>query len=233
MLWNVISSMLDPGTRKKTKIYGENYMGDLASIINITQIEKKYKGTAENVERKYFPPIFPSDQYLTEKDNKEELLLPEEKYIEKLRSNNKIKPSPYILRENENITFQTLNSNVLVKKIISNEGIINTVYEEAKSQGSIKINNQKYEEFFEKKSKCFEEEVEFNIKICGQANDANDKSYINNDQYEKSIGNESDIKTNFSKKNKLNNKTTLEIKEEMSCSKTQKNICEQHKSYCF
>jgi len=73
-----------------------------------------------------------------------------------------------------------------------------------------------------KKSKCFEEEVEFNIKICGQANDANDKSYINNDQYEKSIGNESDIKTNFSKKNKLNNKTTLEIKEEMSCSKTQK-----------
>jgi len=150
MLWNVISAMLEPGTKKKTKVYGEDYLGEISSITNITQIEKKYKGSAENVERKYFPPIFPSDQYLTEKDNREELLLPEEKYIEKLRSHNKIRPSPYILRENENITFQTSNSNVLVKKIISNEGIINTVYEEAKSQGSIKINNQKYEEFFEK-----------------------------------------------------------------------------------
>jgi len=54
---------------------------------------------------------------------------------------------------------------------------------------------------WKKKSKCFEEEFDrFNIKICDQAKDANDKSYINNDPCEKSIGNESEINTNFSKK---------------------------------
>lgn len=65
-------------------------------FINKTQIEKKFGGLAENIESNFFPPNFPSDDYFSDLDNINEILVDEEKHREKLKNNKNLTQSPYI-----------------------------------------------------------------------------------------------------------------------------------------
>lgn len=95
-LWIAIKNLLDPITQNKIKLFRGLDQIKLLKFINKEQIEKKFGGQAENIEKNFFPPKFPSNAYLLSKERYEEILVSESKYIEMVNSNNKIVVSPYL-----------------------------------------------------------------------------------------------------------------------------------------
>ena len=68
IIWSAIKNMLDPITQKKIKLLRNNECDiKLFKYINKKQVENKFGGEAENLERQFFPPFFPSDDYFLEK----------------------------------------------------------------------------------------------------------------------------------------------------------------------
>ena len=94
-LWNMIKGMLDPNTERKIKMLG-NDKSLMFEFINKNQVEKKFGGTAQNVENYFFPHIMPDFNFLNEKENKENYLMNEQEYIEFVQRNNNYKKCPYI-----------------------------------------------------------------------------------------------------------------------------------------
>jgi len=105
MVWNMIKGMLDPNTEKKIKMIGSDKT-PMFELINKNQIEKKFGGSAENVEKHYFPHIMPDDKVLDEKEDKKKLLMEEGEYCEFIEKNPQYIPSPYIEWEKKKIVFE-------------------------------------------------------------------------------------------------------------------------------
>ena len=101
MMWGVIKKIIDKNTEKKIKILKAGNILEIFEIINRSQIERKYCGEAENVKKYFFPPIFPSEVYLTEFENDEGFFVGEEEYKKILKENNKLVASPFIDFVNE------------------------------------------------------------------------------------------------------------------------------------
>ena len=149
-IWNGVKILLDPITQTKIKLYSEKEISsELFKFINKKQVEKKLGGLAEDVNNDYFPPIFPNDEYLLPFENKDNILITEDQYIEKIKKNKKISISPYIY---------LMNNKQNKKEGKFEEGIsllkLDSVYEDAYSRYSeMKLEKQsKYEECNEKQS---------------------------------------------------------------------------------
>jgi len=95
-VWRTIKSLLDPNTERKIKLLSNGDFSQIFNHINREQVEEKFGGTAKNVERHHSPPSIPSNNFLMENEKKEDILLTEEQYKERLKTNKFLVPSPYI-----------------------------------------------------------------------------------------------------------------------------------------
>ena len=104
VLWKTINIMFDPTTQRKIKLLQEDsdIEQELFKYINKTQIEKRFGGTADNIESKFFPPIFPSNEYITSKEVTS-IFVDENEYLEIINSNKEYRKSPFISNES-NVT---------------------------------------------------------------------------------------------------------------------------------
>ena len=110
MIWKAIKNMLNPITERKIKfLYGKD-CEDLFKNINKSQVERKFGGTAENVSSHFFPPMFPSNNYFTDDDNPDQILINEYKYLEVIRSGSIIQncTAP---RRDSHFTFDAIDFN--------------------------------------------------------------------------------------------------------------------------
>jgi glutaredoxin len=102
MMWGMIKKIIDSNTEKKIKILKSGNFKEIFEIINPSQIEIKYNGTAENINSYFFPPIFPSDKYLLETEKEEDILLSEVEYEKKIKENSNLKKWNIFQSENQN-----------------------------------------------------------------------------------------------------------------------------------
>ena len=102
VLWKTINILLDPSTQRKIKLLqGEAEIErEIFKNINRKQIEKRFGGLAENIEGRFFPPVFPSDEYFTSAED-EKVLIDEDMYAEISKSNPMLKKSPFINQQEQ------------------------------------------------------------------------------------------------------------------------------------
>lgn len=122
--WSIIKKFINQRSERKIRVLNSENMAELFAFINKKQVEKKYGGMAPNVYNYYFPPIFPSDTYLMEDENKNIILTDEDIYRNLIKSNKELIPSPYLnFKKDSNsevkvdsnkyiIDYQNLNSNL-------------------------------------------------------------------------------------------------------------------------
>jgi len=96
MMWGIIKKIIDTNTEKKIKILKAGNINEIFEIINHSQIEKKYCGFANDVNGYFFPPIFPSDDYLTKFEDPKNLFVDEEEYKNRVLFNTCLTISPYV-----------------------------------------------------------------------------------------------------------------------------------------
>ena len=104
-MWNVLKSLM-PTFEKKFKFIKKENKSELFEFINRSQIEKKFGGTAENIEiGNFFPPNMPSSNYQLEDDNdgNSKNFVSEEKYVELVKNDLVTTISPYIRDYCQNI----------------------------------------------------------------------------------------------------------------------------------
>jgi len=106
-IWLLVKNVLDPVVQRKIKMV-EPGSRELFEFINKSQIEKKFGGTAENMEEYYFPHTVPSDEYFVDGDDPKDLLINEEEYLLKISRGEEIDLSPYSKPISEpNIIFES------------------------------------------------------------------------------------------------------------------------------
>lgn len=112
MMWTVIKKIIDNNTEKKIKILKKENLFEMFHTIHPSQIERKYCGEATDITSYFFPPIFPSDKYLSLEDDEKKLFVSEEEYRKKIMLNPSLIVSPYVniinpssMGSNDNILF--------------------------------------------------------------------------------------------------------------------------------
>jgi len=78
--WNLAKGLLEDTTVKKIQFDKSNSSDDMWKHINKDQVETKYGGNARDSKEKFWPPIFPSNNYFTIADKKEKILETKENY---------------------------------------------------------------------------------------------------------------------------------------------------------
>jgi len=94
-LWKVIKGMLDPNTEKKIRMIGSDN-SQMFEFINKSQVEKRFGGTASNVEDAFFPHVNPDPNVFNAKEDRNKYLIDEESYCEFVEKNPQYVKSPYI-----------------------------------------------------------------------------------------------------------------------------------------
>jgi hypothetical protein len=106
-IWLLVKNVLDPVVQRKIRMV-EPGSKELFEFINKTQIEKKFGGTAENMDNYFFPHTVPSDEYFVEGDDPKDLLINDEEYLLKISRGQEIDVSPYYKHITEpNIIFES------------------------------------------------------------------------------------------------------------------------------
>ena len=119
MLYKVVCTFLHESTIKKIRILGGKKDKSLFEEIRKDNIEEYFGGTAPDVkigeENALFPPRMPSDKFLLENENPQNILISEEEYITKYKNGEIIDDcaSPYIL---EKLNLNKNNENTVVEK---------------------------------------------------------------------------------------------------------------------
>lgn len=103
-IWNIIKSMLDESSAKKIRFMNDENRHELFAFINEEQIEEKFGGKAKNITSDYFPPYFPSNNYLGEEKNKN--IVSESTYREMCSKHELAVVSPYLVKELEEEEMQ-------------------------------------------------------------------------------------------------------------------------------
>jgi hypothetical protein len=181
LIWKAVKIMLNPTTERKIRILNGKDCDQLWNVINKTQIEKKFGGTAENIDNHYFPPIFPSHHYFSQDDDPDQILVSEEKYFDLVKNNNKIKQSPYINSGKESyFTFQAFDISYKKSEI--------SVYEDAKSRDYTITNEEsRYEDCIDPANAKVTQEIKLALDVAQydigseSYNDTVKVSYENND----------------------------------------------------
>ena len=76
MGWKAVDLILSESTRKKITLTGDLTDKQLKAMVDPSNLEKKYGGSADNV-TEFWPPIFPSEEYGCNPD----LVVSEEEYL--------------------------------------------------------------------------------------------------------------------------------------------------------
>lgn len=100
-LWKIVSVLLDPVTAKKIRFIAKDKTDEIFTLVNRSQVERKFGGRAKNIDSGFFPPIMPSEHYLLDSDSPEELFLSEDEYLELYHSNSLVSVSPQFKRRIE------------------------------------------------------------------------------------------------------------------------------------
>jgi hypothetical protein len=93
-IWILVKGVLDQTVQKKIQMV-EPGSKELFATINKSQIEKRFGGTAPNMNSYYFPHTTPSNDYFVATDKQEDLLITDEEYRHKAESGAKLDISPY------------------------------------------------------------------------------------------------------------------------------------------
>jgi len=182
MMWIVIKKIIDANTEKKIRILKAGNTYEIFELINSNQIEKKYCGLAENVTNYFFPPIFPSDKYQTDFEDKSNLFVDEEEYIKRITSNTNLIRSPYILKkesvnsENDKDDFKIAENENEIKEI---ENIVKEDSDDLDAKENFEkapVKNDNDEDQFKKFEKVTVENDKFDdqFKKYEEATDKND-----------------------------------------------------------
>ncbi len=107
-IWQIIKNVLDPITQRKI-ILTESGSEDLFQRMNRSQLEAKFGGTANNVTEYYFPHIQPSEDFLKEGENQNDILVSEEDYMKLVLEDSRFQRSPYYVYEDEIINEKGIN----------------------------------------------------------------------------------------------------------------------------
>ena len=75
-MWTVIKGFIEPHTVNKIRILREGQPKEMKQHFALTQIEKKYGGTAEDLIDNFWPPTLPSGPFETENETPGSHLLP-------------------------------------------------------------------------------------------------------------------------------------------------------------
>jgi len=191
MMWGVIKKIIDANTEKKIKILKAGNSYEIFEIINPTQIEKKYCGQADNINNYFFPPIFPSDKYLTEFEDGKNLFVNEEEYKNRVLFNSELTVSPYV----KMVTPPTLRSS-------RNKNDIDNANEQDEKEKRIMENLMKDESKIEKENQFQNDESMVN-------EFKTDFIEFKRKTHEKKIGNNNERDSNE------NNNNSLEVIQEI------------------
>jgi len=155
IIWSVIEKIIDGNTEKKIKIIKEGEITNIFDTINPSQIEKKYKGEAGDVTSYFFPPIFPSELYLTQKDNPNTLFLPEEEYKNRILFNEHLIASPFVKLPNPNSSecSSFKRSNMTEKDGKMKKKILKLMHEQSLIEKSSQNNESWIENVIDSKNK--------------------------------------------------------------------------------
>ena len=115
--WKIIKNLIDQTTAEKFSfLSNENDIKEnVLKYINPSQLEKKYGGTAENIEDKMdFPFILPSNKYQIENEINNEIIS-KNKYLELVNENKLTAISPYITNNDIKINdYNDKNSDIQI-----------------------------------------------------------------------------------------------------------------------
>ena len=117
--WKIVKNLIDKTTAAKFSfLSSENDIKEnVLSYINPSQIEKRYGGTAENIDDNIeFPFILPSNQYQIENKINNEIIS-EEKYLELVNEKKLTAISPYIKNDNNNNKCKHNKNDIVVNDI--------------------------------------------------------------------------------------------------------------------
>jgi len=81
--WKVAKNLLEETTTQKINFSKDSKNDDMWKHVNKSQIEERFGGTAPSIQANYWPPKFPSSEYLTESDSAKLLLNTKEAYLKK------------------------------------------------------------------------------------------------------------------------------------------------------
>lgn len=86
-IWSVVKNLIDAQTNKKIRFIKDSNRSEMFEFINREQIEEKYGGLARdlNDQKGYFPPHCPSLNFFNSEEERNELLISEEKYEEMIK----------------------------------------------------------------------------------------------------------------------------------------------------
>lgn len=106
ILYNIVCNFLDECTVKKIVIVSDIHDGTTTLSIRKDNLEKKFGGSAPDLpsgEGKLFPPRMPDNghKFILDREDKEKVLVSNEKYIEMYNKNEIYVPSPYVLKQLE------------------------------------------------------------------------------------------------------------------------------------
>ena len=119
ILYSIAKGFLEDVTVKKITVLEKDNMDELFKEIRKDNIEKKFGGEAPNVpfgeEHGLFPPRMPSELYLKENENRNDVLISEEEYIRKLKNGEILQgcENPELLQKanRQNHTDNNINEN--------------------------------------------------------------------------------------------------------------------------
>jgi len=103
-LWQIIKLILDKVTVQKFFVLKDDEWGITNDLVNPSQLERRFGGTAPNLNYKLlFPPPCPAgNQFLLNTDNKDELLVSEDEYIKMVINDKRIYESPFMKTQIKN-----------------------------------------------------------------------------------------------------------------------------------
>ena len=136
ILYKIACAFLDPVTVNKVNILDRIGDPKLFEIIRKDNIEQKFGGTAPNLpvdqEDGFFPPRMPSEHFIKDEENKSNILISEEDYINKYKSGQipDCCVSPYIyekLNAVQNENQEQLEQNEISNEIINEENNQNEI----------------------------------------------------------------------------------------------------------
>jgi len=82
IVWAMAKNLLEETTTNKIQFIKSNSCEEMWTHVNKQQVEKKFGGEAADLKDKFWPPVFPSKNYLTDSEKREDMLVSKETYAQ-------------------------------------------------------------------------------------------------------------------------------------------------------
>ena len=165
ILYKIAVNFIDPVTKSKNIVLEGKGDPNLFKFIRPDNIEEQFGGTAPNMpvdkENGYFPPRMPSEHFIKDEENKDNILISEEEYIKRYKEG-KIPietVSPYIYHElKQKEELEKLKAQEIENKIKEEE--IKLIENKEKEKEEILQSNLIQNKIILEKQKIFDEKAE-------------------------------------------------------------------------